>query len=132
MTKEERLKKRYRAEKRFQMYGLISVSCALIFVLILVQNIFSKGSSAFSRTMIEVQVNFDSNLLELDGPVTQTSLKDAEFYDTSKVDYHNIGKEIKKLEKLMRSSATDLDFEKAAFYRDLIKELKEKVLIKRA
>ena len=32
----------------------------------------------------------------------------------------------------MRSSATDLDFEKAAFYRDLIKELKEKVLIKRA
>ena len=58
--------------------------------------------------------------------------KDAEFYDTSKVDYHNIGKEIKKLEKLMRSSATDLDFEKAAFYRDLIKELKEKVLIKRA
>ena len=58
--------------------------------------------------------------------------KDTEFYDTSKVDYHNIGKEIKKLEKLMRSSATDLDFEKAAFYRDLIKELKEKVLIKRA
>ena len=58
--------------------------------------------------------------------------KEAQFYDTSKVDYHNIGKEIKKLEKLMRSSATDLDFEKAAFYRDLIKELKEKVLIKRA
>lgn len=58
--------------------------------------------------------------------------KEAEFYDTSKVDYHNIGKEIKKLEKLMRSSATDLDFEKAAFYRDLVKELKEKVLIKRA
>ena len=28
--------------------------------------------------------------------------KDAEFYDTSKVDYHNIGKEIKKLEKLMK------------------------------
>jgi phosphate transport system permease protein len=81
MTKEERLKKRYRAEKRFQMYGLISVSCALIFVLILVQNIFSKGSSAFSRTMIEVQVNFDSSLLGLDGPVTQKSLKDAEFYD---------------------------------------------------
>ena len=54
------------------------------------------------------------------------------YFDTSKVDYHNIGKEIKKLEKLMRSSATDLDFEKAAFYRDLIKELKEKVLIKRA
>ena len=46
MTKEQRLKKRYRAEKRFKMYGLFSVSLAVIFVLILVQNIFSKGSSA--------------------------------------------------------------------------------------
>ena len=81
MTKEQRLKKRYRAEKRFKMYGLISVSLAVIFVLILVQNIFSKGSSAFSRTMIEVAVNYDSSLLELEGPINQNSLKDAEFYD---------------------------------------------------
>ena len=81
MTKEQRLKKRYRAEKRFKMYGLISVSLAVIFVLILVQNIFSKGSSAFSRTMIEVAVNYDSSLLELEGPINQNSLKDADFYD---------------------------------------------------
>ena len=81
MTKEQRLKKRYRAEKRFKMYGLISVSLAVIFVLILVQNIFSKGSSAFSRTMIEVAVNYDSSLLELDSPINQNSLKDADFYD---------------------------------------------------
>ena len=78
MTKEQRLKKRYRAEKRFKMYGLISVSLAVIFVLILVQNIFSKGSSAFSRTMIEVAVNYDSSLLELEGPINQNSLKDAD------------------------------------------------------
>ena len=81
MTKEQRLKKRYRAEKRFKMYGLFSVSLAVIFVLILVQNIFSKGSSAFSRTMIEVAVNYDSSLLELDSPINQNSLKDADFYD---------------------------------------------------
>ena len=81
MNKEERLKKRHNSEKRFKFYGLLSVSLALIFVLILIQNIVSKGSSAFSRTMIEVQVNFDSSLLGLDGPVTQKSLKDAEFYD---------------------------------------------------
>ena len=54
MTKEQRLKKRYRAEKRFKMYGLISVSLAVIFVLILVQNIFSKGSSAFSLSLIHI------------------------------------------------------------------------------
>ena len=57
---------------------------------------------------------------------------DSNLYDVSKVNYHNIGKEIKKLEKLMKSSAKDLDFEQAAMYRDLIKELKEKVLINKA
>tara|TARA_B100000519_G_scaffold59883_1_gene50099 strand:- start:576 stop:845 length:270 start_codon:yes stop_codon:yes gene_type:complete len=75
MTKEQRLKKRYRAEKRFKMYGLISVSLAVIFVLILVQNIFSKGSSAFSRTMIEVAVNYDSSLLELEVQLIKILLK---------------------------------------------------------
>ena len=46
-------------------------------------------------------------------------------YDISEVNYHNIGNEIKKIDKLMRQSAKELDFEKAAYYRDLIKELKE-------
>ena len=52
-------------------------------------------------------------------------------YDISEVNYHNIGNEIKKIDKLMRQSAKELDFEKAAYYRDLIKELKEKILIKK-
>ena len=56
----------------------------------------------------------------------------ADLYDVSKVNYHNIGKEIKKLEKLMKSSAKNLDFEEAARYRDLIKGLKDKVLINKA
>ena len=42
MTKEERLKKRHSAEKRFRFYGLASIFLALLFVLILVHNIFSK------------------------------------------------------------------------------------------
>ena len=53
-------------------------------------------------------------------------------YDISEVNYHNIGNEIKKIDKLMRQSAKELDFEKAAYYRDLIKELKERILIKKA
>ena len=56
----------------------------------------------------------------------------SDLYDVSKVNYHNIGKEIKKLEKMIKSSAIDLDFEQAAKYRDLIKELKDKVLINKA
>ena len=56
MTKEERLKKRHNAEKRFRFYGLLSVSLAVIFVLVLIQNIVSKGSSAFSRTTIATDI----------------------------------------------------------------------------
>ena len=39
--------------------------------LILIQNIVSKGSSAFSRTTISVDISFDSKLLEIDGPITK-------------------------------------------------------------
>ena len=83
MNKEERLKKRHNSEKRFKFYGLLSVSLALIFVLILIQNIVSKGSSAFSRTTISVDISFDSKLLEIDGPITKKSIENAEFYDLS-------------------------------------------------
>ena len=62
---------------------------------------------------------------------TQTNAE-AKLYDVSKVNYHNIGKEIKNLEKLMKESAKKLDFEKAAEYRDLIKDLKDRVLINKA
>ena len=55
-----------------------------------------------------------------------------DLYDVSKVNYHNIGKEIKELEKLMKESAKKLDFEEAAKYRDLIKDLKDRVLINKA
>ena len=55
-----------------------------------------------------------------------------DLYDVSKVNYHNIGKEIKKLEKLMKESAKKLDFEEAAKYRDLIKDLKDRILINKA
>ncbi len=113
MTKEQRLKKRYRAEKRFKMYGLISVSLAVIFVLILVQNIFSKGSSAFSRTMIEVAVNYDSSLLELEGPINQNSLKDADFYDLAVESLLKIypAKDSKEERQILRLFSPDYEFE---------------------
>ena len=65
MTKEQRLKIRHSSEKRFRFYGLASIFVALLFVLILVNNIFSKGSSAFMKTAINVEVFFDPELLEL-------------------------------------------------------------------
>ena len=81
MTKEERLKKRHRAEKRFRFYGLSSIIVALLFVIILVNNIFSKGSSAFMKTVINVEVFFDPELIEIKNGATEDEILSADFFD---------------------------------------------------
>lgn len=81
MNKSERLKQRHRAEKRFKFYGIASVTIAIIFVLILIQNIFSKGSSAFQKTVIKVDVFYDSELIELNNGATVKEIYDTDFYD---------------------------------------------------
>ena len=83
MTKEQRLKKRHNAEKRFRFYGLASIFVALLFVIILVHNIFSKGSSAFMKTAINVEVFFDQELLEIQNGATENEILDADFYDVT-------------------------------------------------
>ena len=81
MTKEQRLKKRHAAEKRFRLYGLTSILVALVFVLILVNNIFSKGSSAFMKTVINVEVFFDPELIEIENGAPEENIREADFYD---------------------------------------------------
>ena len=58
-AKEILLKKRYRAEKRFRFFGLSSIILALSFLCVLLVNIFTNGLSAFSRTEILLNVNFN-------------------------------------------------------------------------
>ena len=81
MTKEERLKKRHSAEKRFRFYGLASIFVALLFLLILVQNIFSKGSSAFKKTVIKTEVFYNQELLELKNGASEKDIINADFYE---------------------------------------------------
>ena len=83
MSKEELLKKRYRAEKRFKFYGLTSVILAILFVLFLVNVIFSKGKGAFSRSTISVEVDFNTEKLELKNNPTNEEIQDTDFYDLS-------------------------------------------------
>ena len=81
MTKEQRLKKRHGAERRFRFYGIASICVALLFVLILVNNIFSKGSSAFMKTVINVEVFFDPELIEIENGAPEENIREADFYD---------------------------------------------------
>ena len=81
MTKDQRIKKRHRAEARFKLYGLASIILALTFVGFLVFTIFSKGSDAFSKTTIKVNVSFNSEILSLPTNPSLEDIQDADYYD---------------------------------------------------
>ena len=49
MSKELRRKIRYRAEKRFQVYGIVAISLALFFVGLLIVKIFSDTKTDTSQ-----------------------------------------------------------------------------------
>ena len=81
MTKDQRIKKRHRAEARFKLYGLVSIILALTFVGFLVFTIFSKGSDAFSKTTIKVNVYFNAEILSLPSNPSLEDIQDADYYD---------------------------------------------------
>jgi len=63
------LKKRYARERRFQWYGRLAVLTGFIFLFILLTDIVSKGSPAFTQQFIKVSVNLSLDNLGLNpGP----------------------------------------------------------------
>ena len=113
MSKEELLKKRHRAEKRFKFYGLTSVILAILFVLFLVNVIFSKGKGAFSRTTISVEVDFNTEKLEIKNNPTNEEIQDTDFYDLSIESLLNVYKTkgLKEEKDLIRIFSPDYEFE---------------------
>lgn len=85
MTREQRIKKRYQAEKRFRMLGIGSIAIAIFFVLLLLFKVFSTGSTAFIKTTIQTEVDFNKELLELGDVQNPTidQIKSAEFFDVT-------------------------------------------------
>lgn len=74
------LKSRYRAEKRFRMYGVIAIAAALLMVAALFISIVSKGYSAFVITSISLPVTVERDLVaDSNGEVTEKSIAFANF-----------------------------------------------------
>ena len=84
IQKEVFLKKRYSAEKRFKLYGVLSIFLAISFLFILIFNIFNKGSSAFLKTEILLKVNFDQKKLRLNNNSSEKEIKEASFDEVLK------------------------------------------------
>ncbi len=63
----KRLGKRYAAEKRFQLYGILAILAAVLMLGVLLVSIVAKGYSAFAQTEIALEIHFDPAELDPDG-----------------------------------------------------------------
>ncbi|MEJ2726940.1 MAG: phosphate ABC transporter permease PstA [Deltaproteobacteria bacterium] len=53
------LRKRYRAERRFRLYGLLAIVASMVFLSLLFISIVGKGYTAFEQTFMKITVFFD-------------------------------------------------------------------------
>jgi phosphate transport system permease protein len=58
------LARRYRAEKRFRVYGLAAIIISLCFLSVLFFDIIRKGHSAFFQTYIKLDIYFSPDLID--------------------------------------------------------------------
>ena len=131
MNKEQLLKKRYGAEKRFKFYGFVSITLAILFVIFLVNVIFSKGRTAFQRTTIAVEVNFNTEELELSSNASIEEIQDADFYDLSINSLLKLYKTegAKQEKELLRVFSPDHDIEIKNFLIKNLDNLNKNVIV---
>lgn len=73
------LPKRHLSEKMFRGIGLISIIIGLMFLFMLFYSIVSKGYTAFQQTFIQLEMNFDEQLLDPGGTRHRDALSTADY-----------------------------------------------------
>lgn len=58
------IKRRYAAERRFRAYGIGAITFGLVFLLLLLSSVISKGYTAFLQTTITVPVEFSEKIID--------------------------------------------------------------------
>ncbi len=76
---ERGLKKRYRAERRFRIYGVISVASAMVFLVFLLLTIVGNAMPAFKKTYIGLDIAFDPAMLEITDIRDEAQLRTADY-----------------------------------------------------
>lgn len=83
------LAKRYRAEKRFQLYGAMAIIFGLMCVALLFTDIISKGYKAFQQTYIQLEVTYDAEILGITDLSDQNQVSLGDFQGIVKVGLKN-------------------------------------------
>lgn len=73
------LKKRYAKEKRFRLYGLVSIIISFLFLLILLFTIIARGYPAFQQTYIKLDVELDETILKVNKNSDENDLYTANY-----------------------------------------------------
>ena len=73
------LAKRYRAERRFRLYGMLSILLAMVALAVLFVSIIAKGASALQQTYIQLDIEFSEEILGVVGDREPTALHTADF-----------------------------------------------------
>lgn len=99
------LGKRYAREKRFRAYGAISITLSLLFLVLLMVNIFSKGLPAFTSTYIKLDVVLDAQTLGITADSTPEQLRTASYNTVIQNSLQNLipGVEDRKEKKALKS-----------------------------
>ncbi len=58
------LKRRHAAERRFRFYGIAAITIGLVFLVILLTSVISKGYTAFVQTSITIPVEFNLDIID--------------------------------------------------------------------
>ena len=73
------LKKRYRKERRFRVYGMVAIFIALASLFILFADIINKGHTGFIKTTITLDVSLDAEQMYLTDPADAEQRAMADF-----------------------------------------------------
>ncbi len=71
--------KRNRSEKTFKFFGLLGIIFAISFLVVILSSIFIEGKKAFVSTYIQVEVFFDSKVIDPDNTKKDSEIKFANF-----------------------------------------------------
>jgi len=74
-----RLRRRYRADRRFRIYGVAAAGISVAVLVLLSGTIFMDGKGAFFRTVVTLDVNYDAELIDPDGERSPDTLATASY-----------------------------------------------------
>ena len=74
-----RLRRRHRAERRFQLYGLTALATAILFLALLLWSILGNGLGAFQQTMIRLSIHFAEDVIDPSGTRENDQLATADY-----------------------------------------------------